>query len=64
MSKPVAAVAMRMNGGDNLVVVCEDGSVWYTTRVDGAEAWQEHQPVPGSEAVPGDPDWQQHKGLE
>ena len=37
------------NAGPNIVVVCEDGSVWFTTHP--ASDWKKGKPVPESEAA-------------
>ena len=33
-----------------LVVVCDDGSVWFTDQLDADEGWREVPPVPGTQA--------------
>lgn len=46
--KPVAAVQTTTA----LVVVCEDGSVWFTTSPGMDKEWKEGVPIPGSQADP------------
>ncbi|MCG6989389.1 MAG: hypothetical protein LJF06_14595 [Gemmatimonadetes bacterium] len=51
MRKPVAAVAK----GAILMVVCDDGTVWYTRTLGRNEEWIEAQRIPGTEPPrPGD----------
>lgn len=42
---PVAAV---VNQAGAVVVVCDDGSVWLTQRLDTGAEWLELPPIPGS----------------
>ena len=35
---------------DLLIVVCDDGSVWYTGSLEQEKGWKEYHPVPGTQA--------------
>jgi len=46
--KPVAMVTRD----DLIIVVCEDGSVWYSNTVGDGAKWEKGSPIPGSSVGP------------
>jgi hypothetical protein len=46
--KPVAMVTRD----DLIIVVCEDGSVWYCRDVGDGEKWEKGTPIPGAGVGP------------
>jgi hypothetical protein len=48
--RPVGVAAHN----DNLVVVCDDGTVWeYVNHSDPRKAWKDREPIPGTIADTG-----------